>query len=67
MGRYWSALLYSDKLEEKVEKYEEFLMHLYVTTPHLWLRKDIHQLLDLGPETDEGTSSGGSTAAGTGT
>ena len=34
---------------DKIEKYEKFLMHLYVTTPHAWLVKEIEELLNLTP------------------
>ncbi len=57
------------QLEDTVEKYEKFLMHLYVTTPHKWLRNDIDRLLGLTPAQMvlKGDYSGGSTENDTGT
>jgi len=49
MSKYWDAMLKADAppYDELVEKYEKFLMHLYTTTPHEWLKKEIEELLDL--------------------
>ena len=58
---------YEKHLEDKVEKYEKFLMHLYCSTPHKWLRTDLNRLLGLGPAEEKIRSSGGSTAKDTGT